>query len=84
MQLDLGPGTIESAQKNINSYLIEQVGRANHMPTVGLVGNVWNQPQHQKRHAEQEIEHLPLLIFPKLHAPPLTPKRNNEGLSDVG
>jgi len=75
----------------INSYLIEQAGRANHLPSMRPLRkilateafDVRRETTDVGRGGEQEIEHLPLLIFPKLHAPPLTPKCYNEGLTDV-
>jgi hypothetical protein len=57
----------------INSYLIEQVGLANHLPSMRPLRkilateafDVRRETTDVGRGGEQEIEHLPLLIFPK-------------------
>jgi hypothetical protein len=54
--------------KSINSYLIAQVGPASQLPDHETCPKRWSQLQ---RGARQELEHLPLLIFSKLHEPPL-------------
>ena len=76
--------------KNINSYLIEQLARASHLPTTRFgkreasgAFNVRPETTEVGRCAEQELQHLLLRISPKLHALPSTPKCNNEGLTDV-